>query len=160
MSNRIAPAVRFVRSLEGDYYLLREAAQILGVSHRTLRNFIASNEKQDLAPGYYAMLGKVKVYLYTDDDIGRIRKYLDSQKNLYRLDDPGPMGNRGRPAKYNDDQRKERQRKFTQVHYYKTKAQKYVDAGQPEKANVAITKMREIQKELIDQERGIDAASG
>lgn len=148
---RIAPSVRFVRSLEGKYHLLREASELLGVSHRTLRNFNTS-DPTNLGPSFYTYLGKIKIYLYTDDDIERLRKHLSAQKIVYPSSDPGPMHNNGRPAKWTPSQRKARQRMFSQVHYYKNMAEKHVQNGDQQKADKAVAKMRSIQKKLKDQD--------
>lgn len=152
MSDRLAPSVRFVRSLEGHYYLLREAAQMLGVSHRTLRNFNAADPEK-LGPGFYAYLGKIKIYLYTDDDIARLRKHLDEQKIVYSAGEPGPAQAKGRPAKWSKEQRQARQRKFSQIHYYKNMAAKYNNTGESDKANRATEKMLAIKQELRDEDQ-------
>lgn len=147
---RIAPSVQFVRSLEGKYYLLREAAELLGVSHRTLRSYNSGPDKELLGPSFFVYLGKIKIYLYTDDDIARIKKYLEEQKIVYPIDQ-NTSHNKGRPPKWTADQRKARQRKFSQVHYYKVQAEKHINNGDQDRAQKALRRMREIQKELKDE---------
>ena len=154
MSNRIAPSVRFVRSLEGTYYLLREAAEMLEVSPRTLRNFI-DKDNDLLGPSFFTYLGKIKIYLYTEDDIKRLREYITEQKNLIYPISENPKTketHKGRPAKWTAEQRKMRQRKFSQVHYYKNQAEKHQNAGNPAKAEKALKKMRQIQKQLREED--------
>lgn len=156
-TERIAPSVRFVRSLEGKYYLLREAADLIGISHRTLRKMNNSDDPET-SPSFYTYLGKIKIYLYTDDDVERIRKILDTQKTVYPSSVPGPTLHKGRPAKWTAEQRKVRQRKFSQVHYYKNMAERYAQEGKQDKANKALRKMRDIQKQLKDEDREVGNA--
>lgn len=151
-TGRIAPSVQFVRSLEGTYYLLREAAELLGVSHRTLRTYLNGPDKDLLGPSFCTYLGKIKIYLYTDDDIERLRKHFEEQKVVYPATDPGPTYTKGRPPKWTEEQRKIRQRKFSQVHYYKTQADKHVNNGEFNKAKKCLDKVRSIQKQLKEQD--------
>ena len=64
------PVTRFVRSLPGDYFMLREAAHACEVSQFTLRKFIAEDVKECL-PSKTTKFGKIRVYLYTREDIAR-----------------------------------------------------------------------------------------
>ena len=69
------PATRFVRSLPGDYFMLREAAELTGVSSYTLRKLIAANAN-GLVPSKEARFGELKIYLYTRDDIERLNDHF------------------------------------------------------------------------------------
>ncbi len=66
---------RFVRSLPGEYYLLREVATTLYTSGRVLRRLMRQHPGT-LAPSHTAMLGKVRVYLYTPADVDRLRAHF------------------------------------------------------------------------------------
>lgn len=151
MGNRIAPSVKFVRSLEGKYYLMREAAQILDINVRYLRNW---NKNRVFEPSFFTHLGKVRIYLYTDGDIARIRKYLDDQKLAHPISQIADIkpSSTGRPSKWTPAQRKARQRKFSQVHYYKSQAQRHLDLGEPQRAEECMQKMRQAQQELREQD--------
>jgi hypothetical protein len=143
------PSTRFVRSLDGEYFMLREAAEMLGVSHRTLRIYLADPEtKDELGPSFCAYFGKVKIYLYTREDIEKIRKYLTSRKTVFRTNEtPRPTG---RPPKWTSKQRKERQRLYSSAHYYSRRAEE-LDQTDPEAAALARAKVAAIKKKLMEQ---------
>ena len=73
-SGGVSPAARLVSSLDGQYYLLSEVAQILGKSEMTLRR--AMYQGRVKAPTKEAWLGKMKVYLYTVEDIRELQEYF------------------------------------------------------------------------------------
>jgi len=143
-SKKLDPATKFVRSLSGDYYLLREAAVALGVSPRVLRHYIKRGETS-LGPSYAANMGKVRIYLYTAEDVERIREKLQSRSVVYRNEGRVAMG---RPAIFTPEQRLERQRKFSMANYYRKRYTKLTDAGHVEKAEVALRKARQLEEEL------------
>ena len=144
---RLDPPTRFVRSLEGDYFKLSEAAEMLGVSHRTLRNFLGEYP-QELGPSYVVYFGKLPIYLYTRDDVDKIRKYLQERKTVMPLAaQPRPTG---RPRKWSAAQRKERQRLFSQAHYYRGRIRTLAKAGKSTKA--AEDKLRKIETRLKSPE--------
>ncbi len=143
---KMDPATTFVRSLDGNYYMVREAAELLGINHRTLRNWNeGSNEK--LKPSFVSWLGKVKIYLYTDDDIDKIREYLDDRRKIYPNDDKAKPQS-GRPARYSKEERKERQKLYSKAHYYGRRAKEETDKGDLRKATEYLTKQRKVKKEL------------
>lgn len=117
--SKMDPSTRFVRELDGDYFMLREAAEMLDVPQRRLRDFI-KDDPENLGPSFCAMFGKIKIYLYTKDDIETIRQHLQDQKKVYRNKDKPGAG--GRPRLWTDEQRKERQRLYSQAHYYRLRA--------------------------------------
>src|SRR6266571_4438645 len=80
---RLDPSTKFVRSLDGEYYLLREVAQMLGVNHRVLRKL--NDETDDLGPSFFTMFGRVKIYLYTKDDINALGEYLNARRTIYPI---------------------------------------------------------------------------
>lgn len=143
------PSTRFVRSLDGDYFMLREAAEVLGVSQRKLRDFIKSNP-EGLGPSFATMFGKIKIYLYTKEDIDAIRKHLKSQRRVFR--NTNTPHTTGRPAKWSDSERKVRQRLYSQSHYYRMRIKELEAAGDRHDDIVkAQKKVKEIDDEL---ERG------
>jgi len=73
---RISPADRLVSDLDGTYYKLTEAAEIVGVSPTTLRRLIRRKNTGLAAPSYQIRQGAMKVYLYNKDDIAELREYL------------------------------------------------------------------------------------
>lgn len=144
---KIDPSTKFVRSLEGDYYLLREAAGILGISQRALRHYI-QQRNTPLIPSYAANMGKVRIYLYTPEDIARIRSLLQSRNVVYRNEGRVSLG---RPPRFTTEERKIRQRKFSMANYYRKRAEALTEAGNIEKADEAYLKSRQLKEELRNQ---------
>lgn len=70
----ISPAARLVSSLDGQYYLLSEVADILGKDQMTIRRAMYRGRVK--APSHEVWEGKMKVYLYTPDDIQELRDYF------------------------------------------------------------------------------------
>lgn len=144
-TEHLDPSTRFVRSLEGEYFMLREAAEILGVSHRTLRRLLEDNPNE-LGPSYCAFFGKVKIYLYTKSDVDKLRAHLKGKKRVFRNTDTPRMT--GRPPKWTAEQRKERQRLYSARHYYLTRVKKLTEAGDEAGAQAAQAKVEEIERTL------------
>jgi hypothetical protein len=142
---RIDPATRFVRSLPGDYFLLREAAEAAGVSQFTLRKMIADDIPK-CTPSKYAMFGKIKIYLYTRTDIDNIREYLGDRHKIYNH--AGMAKRTGRPATYTKAQRKTRSRLYSKAWYWKNREKILKDKGDREGAKEAREKAKEIEREL------------
>lgn len=61
-------------ALDGQYYLISEVAEILGKDQMTIRR--AMYKKRVKAPSYEVTEGKMKVYLYTPDDIQELREHF------------------------------------------------------------------------------------
>lgn len=144
---RIDPATKFVRSLEGDYYMLREAAELLGVSQRVLRHYIQQRNK-DLSPSFSASMGKVRIYLYTLEDVNRIRDALRERSVVYKNEGRIAVG---RPPRFTSEQRKIRQRKFSMANYYIKRSTSFEESGDIEKATEALNKAQQIYKELREE---------
>jgi hypothetical protein len=70
----VSPAARLVSALDGQYYMLSEVAAILGKDPMTLRRAMYNNRVN--APSYEVREGKMKVYVYTTDDIQELREYF------------------------------------------------------------------------------------
>lgn len=71
----ISPAARLVSSLDGQYYLLSEVADILNKDQMTIRRAMYKGRVN--APSYEVWEGKMKVYIYTADDIQELREYFE-----------------------------------------------------------------------------------
>lgn len=72
----VSPADRLVSNLEGTFYKLTEAAEILEVSPTTLRRLMRRPDTGLKAPSYQITQGNMKVYLYSQDDINELRVYF------------------------------------------------------------------------------------
>jgi hypothetical protein len=137
------PSTRFVRSLSGEYFKLSEAATMLGVSQVSLRKFIREGT-EGLTPSKAVWFGKLKIHLYTREDISRIRGLLNARREV--IDSDGPMPKRGRPAKWSVEQRKERQKAYSRAYYYKKKAEQLQNEGKEEEALHMTSKADEIKE--------------
>lgn len=143
------PSTRFVRSLDGEYFMVREAAEYLGVSSVTLRSAM-KDDTEKWGPSFCAWFGKVKIYLYTKADLERIGKNLADRKRVYRNSEE--YSATGRPKKWSDEETKSRQRLYSQHHYYRRRAAKMTEEGREAAATKAAARVVEIQAQLDEQE--------
>jgi hypothetical protein len=141
----VDPATRFVRSLPGEYFLLREAAQHLGVSQFTLRKFIA-DDVPECTPSKFAMFGKVKIYLYTREDIESIKKHIESRAVVFEHD--GQARRVGRPPTYTKAERHYRSRLYSKAWYWKNREKLLSERGDEAGAAKARERAEDIAREL------------
>ena len=145
-SLELSPAVAFVRSLPGEFFMLREVAEIVGVSQYTLRSLIA-NDAEGLTPSNFAMFGNVKIYLYTRDDIKRLEKNFERRLEVLKYN--GQSAKVGRPALYTKEERRERNRLHSQSYYYKTRYEALSkDPDRVDDAKIAFDKHMAIEARL------------
>jgi transposase len=142
--NTMDPATRAVRSIPGGYFLLREAAEMLGVSTQKIRKLIKTPEL-GLTPKMQTHQGKSTIYLYTQDDVDRIRQYLVEQSTPVPFTGEQMAG--GRPRRFSDDQRKVRARLKTKRYYWQGK----LDEAKKAKDKEAIAKANEVLADINDQ---------
>ena len=151
MNKRIDPTTKFVRSLEGEYYKLTEAAEYLKVSPASLRKFI-KDDSANLGPSKVAYFGRTTIYLYTKDDLSKISEYLETRRRVF--DSEGQIKKSGRPKKWTEEEKKERQQLFSSLYYYKKQSQRTLESGTTEDYQAACRKIEEIQNKLKEQENG------
>lgn len=144
-TERLDPATRFVRSLEGEYFLLREAAIAVGTSQFVLRKMIQDGNL-DCSPSKYAQFGKTKIYLYTQRDIDSIIRHIAEAHKVY--DHNGPARRPGRPVKFNQKERRERARLYSKAWYWRNRAKVLAESGEIEKSDKAMLRALQIDKEL------------
>jgi hypothetical protein len=142
---RIDPTTRFVRSLPGEYFLLREAAAACGVSPFVLRKYI-SEDVPECTPSKYTMFGKVKIYLYTKADIKSIQDYM--KKRIVVFEHDGQARRIGRPPKYSDEQRHWRDQQHSKKWYWKNRVRLLTEKGDEAGAAKAQKRVDEIEREL------------
>lgn len=121
--------------------MVKEAAELIGVSHWTLRKYI-KNDKEGWQPSKLANFGNVTIYIYTDEDVARIRDL-----RLRKLDDYRPVG---RPSQYTAEQMKARHRLYARKTYWKRaleKAELQNDISKIDKAIGMIEKLDEALRE-------------
>lgn len=139
----VDPVTRFVRSLPGDWRLLREVSGLVGVSQFTLRRYIDDNIKECL-PSKVARIGKMHVYLYSAEDIASIERYLRDRTEVVDFD-----GKRKRRAPiYTSAERIGRKRARSRKWYWEDRARALAEAGDKVGAQDALRRAKEIGEEL------------
>lgn len=138
---RVDPATAFVRRLGGDVFMLREAADLLGIGARTLRALLKSGQA-DYQPSHIAHMGQVRIYLFTREDIERIREVLNGRYSVQANEGKPLMG---RPAIYTKEERVLRQRQYSMAHYYRRRYEELLAAGKEDKAAAALAKAHEYE---------------
>lgn len=123
---------RFVRSL-GDYYTTVEAAEKLGVSKHTLRAYIARLNDKELSPSSFVNRGKMKIYLYTEEDIDRIRVARRA---------------RTRPVLKDGDKRLQRSRFHNQLYYWRTRIRRHELLEDEAQTKFAKAKVEDIKRRM------------
>lgn len=78
-SKRPTPARRYIDSLDGEYYLLSEAAAMVGISQQTLRRLIRRADKTVRAPSYKGHQGKMEIYIFSAEDIEELKEYYSTK---------------------------------------------------------------------------------
>lgn len=78
--SRVSPVDVEIAKLDGEYYKLKEAAEMVGVSDRTLRRLIAS-KKLDI-PKDVLVMGQVTVYLFTPEEIEQLKEYYHERRAI------------------------------------------------------------------------------
>lgn len=140
-TGRMDPTTRFVRSLPGKYFMVREAAAQLEVSDRTLRRLYTAD--RGLGPQKMVYFGKVLVYLYSREDIERIRAYFGESKQILQV--TGQPKTNGRPPKWTASQRKLRQKYYSRANYHKNRIKEL------EKQGKSTTKSEAVLDEIATQ---------
>lgn len=155
LARPVDPVTRFVRSLDGEYFMVREAAELLSVSDRTLRRLIVDTKDRPkpedrMVPSFKALFGKIKVYLYTQADIEKIRGYLADQRQVLPLDEEDGTKKTGRPRKWTTEQRKQRNRLYSRIAYHRARAADLQSRG--EDASVPLGQIALANQQLDEME--------
>lgn len=133
------PITRFVRSFGPGHYMVKEAANLVGVSHWTLRKYIQDN-KEGWQPSKFANFGNVTMYIYTEEDVARMREIRTSKIGNYR-----PVG---RPSKYTAEERQIRHRLYARKNYWKKQLEKAELTNNEAEHKKAIATIEEIDQQL------------
>lgn len=144
-----------VRGLNGTYYLRREVAAALECSVGLLVK--VRNEDPAKCGSTFAIewRGSV-VYLYTLDDVRRLQAHF-ADRWPHLAVDPSPgvsaaagssLAWSGQPRLFDDDERRERQRRHTQAGYWKSRAACYARRGLPDLAEQASARCEQIRQQL------------
>lgn len=146
---------RFVRGLEGDYFLQREAAAALGCSTGLLAK-LRDEDHELLGPSFAADYRETAILLYTAEDVARIKAHLETRNDHFAVDAtadhpgrPGKSLNRmGRPALFTAEEVLERQNRHSKAGYWKARAVKHRNKHEPEKALRAQARADAIRAQL------------
>jgi len=71
---RQAPASRILEQLEGEYFSMRQTAEMVGVHIETLRRLCRTPRVK--APSKATRQGKMVIYLFTPEDVEEVRQYF------------------------------------------------------------------------------------
>lgn len=76
-NTKASPAEVYVRNLNGEYYLLGEVAELVGIAKNTLRRLITTEKVK--APSLIGSLGGMSFYIFTKEDVAEIRDYYQTK---------------------------------------------------------------------------------
>lgn len=82
MKRQDTPAVSYVKSIDPDYCTIGEVAEILDVSTATLRNWMKDPDHPTAAPSLQGHLGKMKIYIYTPEDVQALRDWRAARSGV------------------------------------------------------------------------------
>jgi hypothetical protein len=144
LPRRISPVTAFIRSLEGEWFSLAEAARAIDRPEETLRDW-ARRDPEAYGAHHSERFGQRTIYLYDIEGIERIRKALvDAQQ-----EDPLRFAGRpGRPRIWSNDERRDRERRMAQVVYYRKRVPELLAAGKRSAARKASKRAHEIAAQL------------
>jgi hypothetical protein len=74
---RVSPANRILQELEGEYYSMRQTAEMVGVHIETLRRLCRTDRIK--APSKATRQGKLVIYLFTPEDVEEVRDYFEGR---------------------------------------------------------------------------------
>lgn len=124
--------------------MVTEVAQNLGVSAFTVRKWLTGDDEQ-LWPSRTVMFGRVQVYLYTQQDIERMRARLEERRTQAYTGKR--VGGMGRPRTYSDEARIRRNRLQSRRYYWKLRYEEAVFNGDVTLINKAEKKIKEIDRD-------------
>lgn len=78
--SRTSPAQRVIDKLDGEYYTMRQTAQMCGVHIETLRRLCRTDRVG--APTKATKAGKMVIYLFTPDDVQEVKDYFNGRDRL------------------------------------------------------------------------------
>lgn len=84
-----SPVTMYVRSLDGDYRTTAEVAKELGVSTAMVRKLARNRDTK--APSFVAPFGRIRISLYTPEDIAELKEFLGKRKKVFKREDLPPM---------------------------------------------------------------------
>ncbi len=74
-AGRMSPADRMVAALDGRFYTIRRASEIIGVNRETMRRALKTDALD--APSKVLTHGKMEVWLLTDEDLLEVAEHFN-----------------------------------------------------------------------------------
>lgn len=74
VAKRTSPATRIIESLDGEYYTMRQTAEMIDVHIETLRRICRTSRVK--APSKATTQGQLVIYLFTPEDVEEVREYF------------------------------------------------------------------------------------
>lgn len=124
--------------------MVSEAATNIGVTPYLLRKWIAE-DKAGFGPSRKVMFGPTQIYLYTEEDLYRIKLNHQGERTVSAYD--GRRG-KGRPRKFTDEQRTQRGRLQSRRYYWKVRLEEAVFKGDYALMDKAKSEIDKIDKKL------------
>ena len=78
--SKISPAQRIIEALDGEYYTMRQTAEMCGVHIETLRRLCRTTRVK--APSNATKSGKMVIYLFTPEDVEEVKAYFEGRGKL------------------------------------------------------------------------------
>lgn len=140
---RISPITAFVRGIPGDFMTLAEVARILEIPEPTLRDLRIRAPKR-FGPSLMTHFGRTPVYLYSAEDLERVRVEL---KN-HRAEQRAEGFHSGRPALWTATEAADRRRRSMQAVYYARRADQLASRKLPTEADAARARAEDLRAQL------------
>jgi hypothetical protein len=143
----VSPVVRHVRTLDGEYYMLREVAEQLGIPINALRGLIHKHPDA-LGPSSMTYLGRIKIYLFTAADVEALHRHLEWRRGFHPdLDDL----HGGRPSLWSHAEQEDRHVRHASAYYWRKRAERLEAAGRGEEARAATARWQALRAGLTAQ---------
>lgn len=135
--------------------MVTEASAALGISPYYLRKWITEG-KEGFGPSRKVMFGPTQIYLYTEDDLERIKENHQSERIVTSFD--GSRG-KGRPRIYTDAERRKRGRLQSRRYYWKVRFEEATFKGDIALMKKATNEIKTIDKRLKGKQDDVRSSS-
>lgn len=81
----VSPVIAYVRSLGPEYKVASEVAEEVGVSVQAIRKYAKNPDLK--APSFVAPFGKLRIHLYTREDIKELQDFINGRKQVFKTSD-------------------------------------------------------------------------
>lgn len=128
-----SPGARLLAVTNGERFLTREVAEILGVSVSTIRKLNATR-RDILGASDIGREGNRVIWLYTPEDVERLRAYFAGSVTNIGTGRRRVMPGRGRPALWSSEECRNRDRAYVRIGYHRRRATTLEAEGRADKA--------------------------